>query len=46
MVSGDEGRMIEKRMVVEYGVTLDGVLAATGHAETSRRAWALGPAVH
>jgi hypothetical protein len=25
MVSGDEGRKIEKRMVVEYGVTLDGV---------------------
>ena len=25
MVSGDEGRQIEKRMVVEYGVTLDGV---------------------
>ena len=25
MVSGDEGRKIEQRMVVEYGVTLDGV---------------------
>ena len=25
MVSGGEGRKLEKRMVVEYGVTLDGV---------------------
>ena len=33
MTSGGEPAPIEKRMVAEYGIALDGVLAAAGHAE-------------
>ena len=35
MVSG-EGGQLEKRMVVEYGITLDGVPAAVAHAAPGR----------
>ncbi len=42
----DEGATLEKRMVVEYGVTLDDVLAAAGHAAPPPGARPLGRPVH
>ena len=46
MVSSGKPGKLEHRMVVEYGINLDGVLAAAGDAQAAAGARSLGRAVH